>query len=130
MTSGPTQGQGGLSPVTDPAHFPSSFDTLVNKTAPTQVLYNGTNSTGSDLYTTDKVVGNCESFTVYVQGTGTWNIQVAPHNNNPESFWTDIGSDQSNSGFIHVTSAHPHMRMKIATGSTLIIWLYRKYSTY
>jgi hypothetical protein len=130
MPAGPSQGHGDLNPITAPAHFPSSFTSLEKKTAPSLMVYNSTNSTGDNVFTADLNVGQCEGFTVYVSGSGTWNVQAAPFLNDNESFWTDVTTDQSGGGIYSTVSFHPHMRVRIANGADLIVWVYRKFATY
>ena len=133
MPAGPTQGHGDLNPITAPAHFPASLDSLVKKTVPTQVIYNTATAgvQGSDAFTDDFEVGGCEGFTVYVNGTGDWNVQAAPNNNHNESFWTDlISSDETGDGFYSTNNYHHHVRVKIKSGANLIVWLYRKFASY
>jgi hypothetical protein len=129
MVSGRPSGRGDLSSVTDPSHYPSSFRSLQKDTSPQKVIYNGTAS--EDTYTDPIEVGQCEGFTIYVHGTGDWNVQYSPHPNNPESFWVDSSaSDYTDSGFLAVTSRHPWTRVLIKSGASLIVWIYRKYATY
>jgi len=132
MPSGPTHGGGGLDPVTNPAHFPSNISTLVKKTIPQMMIHNSSGSAVSvDTYTTDYDVASCDGFTVYISGTGNWNVQAAPHNNNNESFWTNLKtSDGSGSGFFSCIDRHPHVRVVIKSGAKLIVWLYRRYPAY
>ena len=129
MVGGRPGPRGDLSSVTDPAHYPSSYDTLINKTIPSLMLWNGT--AVGDTVTTDIPVGNCLGWTVYASGTGDWNVEAAPHNNNNESFWTElIGTDVSGDGFYESVGYHPHVRVVVRNGSNLIIWIYRRYATF
>jgi len=133
MASGQPGPRGDLSPVTDPAHFPSSFESLIKKTQPELVIYNGSNSTGGDVFTEPFSISMCEGFAVYVvQGTGGWNIEFTPNPNNNESAWVKgIASDKSGTGYYESVSYHPWVRGVIRTGATnVIMWLYRKYATY
>jgi hypothetical protein len=132
MPSGPTHGGGGLDPTTDPAHFPSDINTLMKKTIPQVMIHNSSQSAvGVDTYTSDYDVASCDGFTIYVSGTGSWNVQVAPHSNNNESFWVDlISSDKSGKGYYSCIDRHPHVRVVIKSGANLIVWLYRRYPAY
>ena len=132
MVSGRPGPRGDYNPVTAPGSFPASWDQNVKKTYAMKMLHNSSQTaTTTDVYTEDIEVGQCEGFTFYVSGTGDWNIQYSPHPNNNESFWVDASvTDQSDEGFLSVTSRHPWTRAVIRSGSNLIVWIYRKYATY
>ncbi len=133
MASGAPGPRGDLTPMTDSAHFPTSYESLIKKTQTEQVLYNGSNSTGSNVYTEPISIGVCESFAVYVvKGTGGWNIEFTPNPNNDESAWVQgISSDKSGIGYYADASMHQWVRGVIRTGaSNMIMWIYRKYSIY
>lgn len=124
--------RGGLSSVTDPAHFPSSWDSLAKKTLAQEVLLNTSVVAASgDTYTEPREVGQCEGFTIYVFGTGDWNVQFTPDPNNNESAWLyATGTDYTDTGYLATTSRHPWVRVVVRDGAQLIVWIYKKYATY
>jgi len=81
-----------------------------------------------DEYTDQYSTGAVESFTVYAQGTGTWEVQVSPDPNT--GIWLPYATATTNSGFVSVTSYHPWMRVKVSDTASLIIYLANKYATY
>ena len=129
MVGGRPGPRGDFSSVTAPDSFPSTFDPLINKTIASLVIFNGTAS--EETFTTDIPVGNCLGWTVYVTGTGDWNVQVAPKNNDNEAFWTDIiSTDITDSGLYESVGYHPHARVVMKAGFTGIVWIYRRYATF
>jgi hypothetical protein len=120
--------RGGLSIVTDPAHFPANTNSLVKRTM-TEIRLKDTGLVGADLVGDPICVGSTEGFTVYAKGTGNWNIEVGPSLNS--SVWINHeASDKSGNGFISVSEWHNFVRFVAKTGSNLEIWMYLKYAPY
>jgi hypothetical protein len=119
MVSGRPNTQGGLTPITDPAHFPSSFASLQKKMQPdVKLRVAGGNATSEAIS-----VGNVEGFTIYTNG-GTVDVEVSPNN----TLWVKI-STITNAGVYSTTSFHNFVRTKVTAGDPEI-WIYRKFATY
>jgi len=129
MPSGPNLNREQYDPVTNPTRFPSTVDTLINKTWAEKVIYHDTNSTGSAVYTDPISVGYCSGFTIFVNGTGDCTVQVSPNPNNNASFWVDVTTIEDG-GLYSTQNYLPWVRVSVADGANLIIWIYRKIETF
>ena len=120
--------RGGLSIVTDPAHFPTSFNSLVKKTTTDEKL-KAAGLVSGDTYVDPVSVGSTEGFTIYVKGSGSWNVQVGP--NIASAVWINHeSSDKSGDGFVSISEWHNYARVVVRAGSNLEIWIYKKYASY
>ena len=73
-------------------------------------------------------VANGTHVTVYVDGTGDWNVEVSPDQGIGP--WIAVGSDVSGDGYYSTIDPHCFMRVVLRNGANADVWLFKKYATY
>jgi len=129
MSSGQPGPRGGLSPTNTPAHFPATFSSLHSKSLKQEKLRDSGVAASGTEYTEVRDVSMLEGFTVYVIGSGDWNVQVSPDQGIGP--WVDIqATDITGAGYISSTNPHGWMRVAVKNAANVEVWIHKKYATF